>query len=379
MNILHIMPSLARAFGGPTQSWVGYARAAESQGAKVTVAAPRVNDRDYEWLNRQTTDVNYALFRSGGKGAMVFSPGLQRWLAAHGKTYDVVHVHGLFNPISSLALRHCVKKQWPVVLRPFGTLSRYTFLHRRSWMKQRYFRYLDRPSLEKSGGVHFTTSAERDEAEWHGIDFEKRGHVVPPPLLDAQLSIKEKEVSPTVLFLSRLHPKKNIECLLDAWPGVQKVSNAARLIIAGDGDPEYVQQLKAYARLRDPNNQIEFVGFVAGEDKARLMAASTVFVLPSFQENFGVAVMEAIGAGLPVVISKYVQLASYVEQHDLGHVIETDAEALAFSITEIIRNHAYRKHCQEYGPERIQADFSVESVGRQLVSMYETVIEQHIN
>ena len=246
-------------------------------------------------------------------------------------------------------------------------------------MKQRYFRYLDRPSLEKSGGVHFTTSAERDEAEWHGIDFEKRGHVVPPPLLDAQLSIKEKEVSPTVLFLSRLHPKKNIECLLDAWPGVQKVSNAARLIIAGDGDPEYVQQLKAYARLRDPNNQIEFVGFVAGEDKARLMAASTVFVLPSFQENFGVAVMEAIGAGLPVVISKYVQLASYVEQHDLGHVIETDAEALAFSITEIIRNHAYRKHCQEYGPERIQADFSVESVGRQLVSMYETVIEQHIN
>ena len=373
------MPSLARAFGGPTQSWVGYARAATSQGATVTVAAPRVTQVDRAWLASQTEQANFTFFGAAGKGAMVFSPGLQRWLSGNGQRYDVVHVHGLFNPISSLALRLCVKKKWPVVLRPFGTLSRYTFLHRRSWMKRRYFRYLDGPSLEKTGGVHFTTPAERDEAEWHGIDFSNRSHVVPPPLLDAKLSLKAKEVSPTVLFLSRLHPKKNIECLLDAWPQIQKSCAAARLIIAGDGDPEYVQQLKSYARLRDPSNNIEFVGFVEGADKERLMAASTVFALPSFQENFGVAVMEAIGAGLPVVISRYVQLASYVEKHNLGHVIDTDVDALAFSIVEILRNHEYRQHCRQNGPVHIQNDFSVDSVGQQLVSMYNSVLNHHLN
>ena len=373
MNILHIMPSLARAFGGPTQSWVGYAKAAQTQGAKITVAAPKVSAEDYFWLKEKVDDVDFSFFPAAGKGAMVFSPGLHKWISTAGQTFDVTHIHGLFNPISSLTLRLCVKRDWPVILRPFGTLSRYTFLHRRSWVKRRYFNHLDGPNLKKTGGVHFTTPAERDEAAWHGIDFSTRSHVIPPPLFEPIPFDQGKNEAQNVLFLSRLHPKKNIECLLDAWPEVQKAIPDARLIIAGDGEPEYVSQLKAYAKLRDPENKISFVGFVEGKNKTQLLANASVFVLPSFQENFGVAVMEAIAVGLPVVISKYVQLASYVAQNNLGHVIDTDATSLSLSIIEILKNHTFRAHCREKGPYFIQKDFSLESVGQQLISMYQAV------
>ncbi|MEM8484865.1 MAG: glycosyltransferase [Bacteroidota bacterium] len=374
LKVLHVMPSLSRAFGGPTQSWVGYARAAKTSGMAVSVAAPAVNEADREWLQAQTDAVSYSFFPSAGKGAMVFSPALHRWLVRHGKAYDAVHVHGLFNPISSIALRQCVRRNWPVVLRPFGTLSRYTFTHRRTWIKRQYFRRLDGPSLQKAPAIHFTTRAECDEAAWHGIDFSGRSHVVPPPLAELpapSATIADRD-APIVLFLSRIHPKKNIECLIDAWPRVVAGMPRAELVIAGSGDPDYVEALRTRAQTLGVG-EISFPGFVAGEKKAGLLAKSSLFVLPSFQENFGVAVMEAIGAGLPVVISEQVQLADFVSKNDLGHVIKPEPEALAFSILEILGSKAYQDHCSTQGPAAIRQDFSLQQVGKQLVSMYESV------
>ncbi len=375
LKVLHVMPSLSRAFGGPTQSWVGYARAAKTSGVAVSVAAPDVDEADRQWLEGQTDAVSYTFFPSAGKGAMVFSPALHRWLVRHGNEYDAVHVHGLFNPISSIALRQCVKRNWPVILRPFGTLSRYTFNHRRTWMKRQYFRRLDGPSLRKTPGIHFTTHAECDEAAWHGIDFSGRSHVVPPPLAELPVASApaSNSAAPTVLFLSRIHPKKNIECLIDAWPRVLAGMPRAELVIAGNGDPAYVDALKTRAKTLGVG-QIRFPGFVAGEKKTEMLAKASLFVLPSFQENFGVAVMEAIGAGLPVVISEHVQLADFVTKNDLGHVITPEPEPLAFSILEILHSKAYQDHCRAQGPAAIRQDFSLQQVGKQLVTMYQSVL-----
>ena len=69
----------------------------------------------------------------------------------------------------------------PVVIGPFGTMSRYTFAHRRTMAKRMYFRAVDAPNLRRAAAIHFTTTAEREEARWHGIDFGDRAHVVPPP------------------------------------------------------------------------------------------------------------------------------------------------------------------------------------------------------
>lgn len=370
------MPSAARSFGGPTQSLIGYTQAALSEGASVDIAAPRVKPKDEVWLRDMMPDAMRLYFGNEGASSVAAAPAMMNWLRRSGSRYDVIHVHGLFNPVSSLAMRLCLQKKWPLVVRPFGTLSKYTFSHRKAWLKKRYFQMLDRPGLERAPGVHFTTDAERNEANWHGIDFSVRAHVVPPPFAQGQ---HEEVATPgkdsfNVLFLSRLHPKKNIESLLDAWPRVLEHVPGARLTIAGKGEGEYVRSLKKRS-YQLGCGQVKFAGFVEGEAKKALLADSDLFVLPSFQENFGVAVMEALAAGLPVVITPEVQLAAFVEKHELGRVVSSDPIELADSIRDILMTPAFRRYCRVAGPKCVDMNFSVSAVGRQLMAMYKSTID----
>ncbi|MEZ4701058.1 MAG: glycosyltransferase [Rhodothermales bacterium] len=377
MRILHIMPSVARSFGGPTQSLVGYVDAARAVGLSTTVAAPACQEADRAWLEAQLPGTDIQLFPGMASGTFMASPALIGWMKAHAGAFDVVHVHGLLNLVSSLAARTAVSMRRPLVVRPFGTLSRYTFAHRRAWLKHGYFRTLDRPNLRRARGLHFTTGEERDEAEWHRLGLRGRSFVVPPPLalpppVDADSGLDRGE---DVVFLSRLHPKKNVEGLLRAWPHVLERAPAARLTIAGDGEPGYVSQLHALAASLGIADRVHFAGFVHGAAKTRLLDRSRLFVLPSFQENFGVAVLEAIAAGLPVVIAPAVQLASFVERHRLGRVVDPEPAGLAGAIAETLADRASQARCRQEGPRLVADTFSPEAVGQQLLTMYENVLD----
>jgi glycosyltransferase involved in cell wall biosynthesis len=214
---------------------------------------------------------------------------LHKWLRRNGSAFDVVHVHGLLNPISSLSSRECVRNGWPVVVRPFGTLSAYTIAHRRSALKQLYFAMLERRTLRRVSAVHFTTAVERDESLGHGIAWGARAFVIPPSVGNRPaVSERSARTSSNVLVIARLNPVKHLELLLDAWPLVlQSISNA-QLVIAGDGDSAYVRALHQKARSCQ---SVHFAGAVEGARKQQLLEESDLFVLPSFHENFGIAVL----------------------------------------------------------------------------------------
>jgi glycosyltransferase involved in cell wall biosynthesis len=171
-----------------------------------------------------------------------------------------------------------------------------------------------------------------------------------------------------VLFLSRLHPKKGVELLLEAWPSVRRVRPGARLVIAGAGEPRYMASLRRAAG--GGVGGIEFVGFVAGEAKAACLAGADVFVLPSFNENFGIAVLEAVAAGLPVVVSPGVQLGPWVESRAVGRVTARTPEALALAIDGALRDAALRARVAQCGAEFVVEDFGPARVAPALLSMY---------
>ena len=372
------MPNVSRAFGGPTESLIGYARAARSQGIDVYVAAPAVSGDDEGWLSEQLPEVTFHFFASAGQHAYVVAPGLWMWLWQRVGQFNAVHVHGLFNPVSSLSARIAVAKRRPTVMRPFGTLSRYTF-SRRSALKQLYYRLLDRPALRRATGIHFTTAAEQQEADRLSLQLDGRSHVVPPPWRGdvPAIDMEAKADRPTVLYMSRLHPKKNVRGLIAAWRQVVAAQPNAQLWIAGDGDEDYVQTLHAAVRRHDLSDSVSFLGFVQGAEKQRVLREAWVFALPSHQENFGVAVLEAVAAGLPVVISGEVQLRSFVAQHNLGAVVDrAKAKDIAEGILKVLEDDR-RRTIAERGPTAVQEAFSVEQVGRQVRQMYETVLDAH--
>ena len=356
LSVLHAMPNLTRPFGGPIEALIGFVNAAADQ-ATATIIGPACPDAERDWLAAQLPSSVRIVF------------GSPRDLVHHARDLvhhaDVVHVHGLLNWYSSSAARTTLAAGRPLVLGPFGTLSRYTFTHRRRLLKRLYFAAIDAPSVRRAHAMHFTTEAERDEAAWHGIDFTGRAHVVPPPWR-SPMPAPRSHAGSTVLFLSRLHPKKGLDVLLDAWPIVRASREAARLVIAGSGDKGFESKQQG----------VKFVGFVTGENKAACLADADVFVLPSHNENFGIAVLEAIAAGVPVVISPGVQLASWVTDQRLGVVADRDPAALAQAILGVLGDGELRSRVARSGAEAVARDFGIPRVAPALLDMYHSAISR---
>ncbi len=380
MRVLHVAPSIERSYGGPTQSLAGYAAAASVAGHEVHVGAPEASETDVAALvSSGVTSVK--TFASTGAGGLARSPALVRWVAGNCASFDIVHVHGLFNFISTFAARSAIASGAAVVIRPFGTLSRYTFTHRRGALKRLWFNALERRNVLGAAGVHFTTTTERDEARWHQLSLDTKAHVVPPPFVAATEphGTSHRSGGERVLFVGRLNPIKNLEALIDAWPLVTAEIPDAHLIIAGAGELSYEKTLRARVAARDVGRSIEFTGFVSAQSRDTWLARSTVLVLPSYHENFGMSVLEAVAAGIPVVVSEHVQLRDFVEANKVGVVADVSPQHLAAAILGALRNSALRERVARFGRGLVRDTYSPERVSEALEAMYVAVIDRHHN
>ena len=354
--MLHAMPNLTREFGGPIEALIGFVNAAADH-ATATIVGPPCPEAERDWLSGQLPPSARIVF--GSPRDLVRRADLVQ-------RADLVHVHGLLNRFSSSAASATLNARRPLVLGPFGTLSRYTFTHRRRLLKRIYFAAIDAPSVRRAHAMHFTTEAERDEAAWHGIDFTGRAHVVPPPWR-SPVPAPHSHAGSTVLFLSRLHPKKGLDVLLEAWPRVRASREAARLVIAGSGD-------NRFETTKLPG--VKFVGFVTGQAKVDCLRSADVFVLPSHNENFGIAVLEAVAAGLPVVVSPGVQLAPWVAERRFGAVVDRDPAALAEAILGVLGDAELRSRVARSGAEAVVSDFGMPRVAPVLLDMYQSAISR---
>jgi len=377
VRVLHVAPSIARSYGGPTRSLAGYVAAALGEGADVTVVAPSASDADMAEFEMLVGPDRVRTFSSVGRHAFTISLPLVRWVASEAHAFDVVHVHGLFNPVSDLSCAAAIHSDRPVVLRPFGTLSRYTFTHRRRTLKKLWLAAVNGKNLRGAAALHFTTAEERDEAKWHGVTIGERAHVVPPPWLESPSrearSSDRNHSRPQVAFIGRVNPIKNLEALIDAWPLVLESLPAAELVIAGPRDDSYARMLMS--RAASIGAHISFRGFLGGDAKAELLASAAAFVLPSHHENFGIAALEAVAAGVPVVLSPHVQLKSFVEEHRLGRVTDTAPQLLAKAVLDVLDDETLRARVRSEGSRLVSANFGIPAIGPRLSAMYLDAVE----
>jgi glycosyltransferase involved in cell wall biosynthesis len=379
MKILHVVPSIATSYGGPTQSLAGYVRASHLCGDEVHVASPRGSVPETEALSDAGAS-RVITFASMSSGSSAMSPALVTWLKRNAGSYDVAHVHGLFNFISTFSARAALGVGLPLVIRPFGTLSRYTFSHRRAAVKRLWFDALETPNLNGAAAIHFTTSAERDEADWHGLSLGSKAHVVPPPFLPSTAPTDRSAAGANnVLFLGRMHPVKNLESLVEAWSSVVTAFPGARLVIAGGGDRRYAERIRALAQARGQSGTISFPGFLAGEAKAQAFANASLFVLPSLHENFGIVLLEALASGVPVVVSEEVQLKDFVTEGSLGLVCHGDAKSLANAIVAALADEGLKSRVAADGMRLVESRYSAHAVGTALSSMYLAAVNNRQN
>jgi glycosyltransferase involved in cell wall biosynthesis len=372
MRILHVIPSIGPLRGGPSIAMGVMARALRDAGVAVDVAT--TNDNDSELLNVPVgvpvneNGVRYWYFERTAH-PYTTSTGLARWLRGNIRNYDIAHTHALFSFSTSVCAALARSNRIPYIVRPLGTLARYG-MAQHTLLKQLSWSLFEKNVLLKAAAVHFTSEAEREEAERLG---RWRSMVVPLGVQPLAVSAAPSAAPLTFLFLSRLHPKKRIELLLEAFAEVRKARPDVRLLIAGGGAASYASQLRELASRLRIADAVSWPGYVSGAAKVALFEQSHVFVLPSINENFGIAAVEALGAGLPVIVTRGVAIHREVTDHHAGMVVEDTATSLADGMRQLA-DEGLRTTMARNAVRLARDKFSIEAMQRGLLAMYEQVL-----
>ena len=327
IRVLHVIPAVAPRYGGPSAATIGMCRALAAAGVAPLVATTDADgDGRLAVTLRETVsyrDVPTIFFKRQGGEGFKWSRDLAAWLTERVSDFDVVHIHAVFSHSSLAAGRACQTAGVPYLIRPLGTLDPWS-VGRKTLRKRALLTLGLRKVLRLARLMHYTTTEERRLAEC-SVRQLPQGVVIPLGVDDPKTSSRSRRSSKPsrmILSLSRLDEKKGLDLLIGAFHALDAPS--WRLIIAGDGAPEYVRHLKNLASAGASAQHIEFVGWLDGDRKQELLSEADLFALPSHQENFGVGLVEAMAAGVPSIVTPGVNLAPDIVSSEAGWVAPRD-------------------------------------------------------
>lgn len=371
MRILHIVPSYKPAYryGGTIESVARLCEELVQAGEEVEVFTTTANgtgELDVKTGVEYIVDgVKVIYFRRLTKDHSHISFSLWKRLYKECKNYDVVHIHSWWNILVLGAIFICKRKKVKTVFSPHGMLSDYIIKNSNSRLKyiiqSAAGKYLLRSTL-----LHATSSAELEECRkiipgWQGC-------AIPNIIWLPGLTIQKKQNEAfTILFLSRIHPKKGIELLMEA---ISKIKTCIRLQIAGMGDEQYVESLKRKAEGLHILEKIEWLGWKNREEKFEVLIQADLFALISYNENFANVVIESLHVGTPVLLSHEVGLFEFVYEQNLGWVCTLKPQDIAKAIEVAVRDTAKRERINKCAPFIIKKYFSPATVIPQYLQLY---------
>jgi glycosyltransferase involved in cell wall biosynthesis len=292
---------------------------------ETELASTVVAGDDHDYLARVAPDVPRHVFPRSWPASRFQSAELGRWLHQAVPTFDLVHLHGVFHAPALHVRRACRSAGVPYVLQPHGQLDPFDLAKHRL-QKQVYGPVAVRPLVADADVVVLTTVLEQERLVTYGATAPTAVVPLPVQAPDAGdgAGFRERHGIPAdavvVLFLSRLDVKKGLDVLVAAMATLSGVW----LVVAGSGDPEVEAELTRSLVATDLGSRTVRTGFITGAEKDAAFAAADVFALPSRNENFGIVVVEAMAAGLPVVISDETYLHGAVSAAGAGAVCVTE-------------------------------------------------------
>jgi len=329
VRLLHVISSLDPIYGGPTDSVGMFIAAHRRAGNQVEVAT---FDSPVERFSKRSDAEVHAFGPT--RGNYHYEPKLKKWLKANYGRFDGIIVNGVWQ-YHGVAVRQAVAGRRPYVVFSHGMLDPY-FMRRfplKHMKKLAYWTLFERENLDRAEAVCFTSHEEmRIAAE--GFPFRRKfkrvvvpyGTIGPsgdPEVLKESFLLACPAVRSRhyILFLGRLHPKKGCDLLLEAY--AQAVPSDLDLVMVGPDDAGWLKQLQAQAERLGIQKRVHWTGALRGNAKWGAFYGAEAFVLPSHQENFGIAVADALACATIPLMSDKVNIASDVET-DGAALIETD-------------------------------------------------------
>jgi glycosyltransferase involved in cell wall biosynthesis len=383
LRIVHVIGSLNPASGGPSKACVEMAQATAARGHDVSVhttthglaARPSI---DRPPLGTASATIHY--HRVHAPRRWLTSLPMIRPLRAAIRRADVVHLHSLYLFHDWVTGALCRRFGTPYVVRPHGTLDPYLF--RRHRRRKRVVEALFQTRvLREAAAIHYASAEEARLAEPlacgtraivipNGVNVEDYASFpAPGTFRSAHPEIGARKI---VLFLGRLNFKKGLDVLADAFGRLTTARDDLHLVIAGpdDGEERRARRWLADARALA---RTTFTGMLTGETKLAAFHDSDLFVLPSYSENFGFAVVEAMACGLPVVISDQVNIWREIAAAGAGRVTSLDPAQLAPAIAAYVDDSSAARQAGRNGQALVTERFQWTKIAVALEAMYRDV------
>jgi glycosyltransferase involved in cell wall biosynthesis len=366
INTIQTVPAISNEASGPSYTVVRLCEVLIENGIDITLAA----------LDWETIAGKPAFLRTfplgGGPRRLGRSPEMKQWLSrvAASQSVDLIHNNSLWMMPNiypgQVAKRHNI----PLVVTPHGTLSSWAMKSGTS-VKSIFWPLLQRPALAATTCFHATAMSEYEDIRRMG--FHQPVAVIPNGIDTPDLHPSIEKNDKTLLFLGRIHPVKGLDMLLPAWQAVQKRFAEWTLRIVGPDNAGYLTQMKQMAadlRLE----RVEFTGPLFGPQKWQAYGDADLFVLPTYSENFGMSVAEALAAGTPAIVTKGAPWSD-LNTRQAGWWIDIGVDPLVACLEQALaESPADLSASGLRGREWMRSEYSWQHIGRQMAATYEWIL-----
>ena len=363
MKIIQVVPHVYLEAQGPSYSVPRLCEALASRDTLVELHVlspePQSQPKGY---TRYTHPAWPLMHRLG------LSPAMRKALQATVSNADVLHNHSLWMMPNIYAGTIKRPKGCVLVTSPRGTLAPWA-LQRSRWLKKLTWAAGQRKALHGADCLHATAVSEY--REFRDLGLKAPVTIIPNGVDMPPYERPRVKTSPVrrLLFLGRVHPKKRVDVLLRAWARLQDLYPDWELEIAGPDNSGYLAEMKNLAKVLGCN-RVTFPGAVYGSEKIRMYQSSDIFVLPTYNENFGMAVAEALACGVPAIVTKGAPWSG-LQDHDCGWWIESGEEPLVECLKHALGlNSEKLRDMGLSGRQWMESDFSWTHVAGMMLTTY---------
>jgi glycosyltransferase involved in cell wall biosynthesis len=299
---------------------------------------------------------------------------------------QIVHLHGIWDLELHRCAVICRRRNIPYVIAPRGMLEPWSL--QQKWLKKRIARWLYQDGdLKCATALHATAESEAEQFRRLGFKnpaiVSPNGVNVPDLVVGRQSLVDSKEDEKRILFVSRMHPKKGVLELVGAWGMISRAEAQRRsgnwilelvYTVSGDFEREYETKVKARVKDLGLEERIIFTGALSDDEKWKAYARADLFVLPTYSENFGIVVAEALWAGVPVITTKGTPW-SELNERTCGWWIDIGVEPLVKALREALSlDNATRREMGKRGRKLVEEKYTWDAVVKKMVAGYEEVL-----